>query len=42
MNSSALLALLADLYAQVAALTEENRQLRELLATDRPTHQQTQ
>ncbi|SDT52714.1 hypothetical protein SAMN04489743_3398 [Pseudarthrobacter equi] len=32
MNSSALLSLLADLYAQVAALTDENNQLRELLS----------
>ena len=32
MNSNALLALLSDLYAQVATLTEENARLRERIA----------
>jgi N-methylhydantoinase B/oxoprolinase/acetone carboxylase alpha subunit len=30
-NTAAVLALVGDLYAQIAALTEENRQLREAL-----------
>lgn len=32
MNPAAILALIADLYAQVTALTEENRALREQVA----------
>lgn len=32
MNATALLALIADLYAQVSALADENRKLRETLA----------
>lgn len=32
MNAAALLALLGDLYAQIAALTEENKRLRDALA----------
>lgn len=32
MNPAVILALIADLYAQVTALAEENRQLREALA----------
>lgn len=34
MNSAALLALLADLYAQLTALNEENLRLRELLSAE--------
>lgn len=33
MNPNAILALIADLYGQIAALTTENQQLKEQLST---------
>jgi hypothetical protein len=33
-NAAALLALIGDLYSQVAQLTDENRKLHEILATN--------
>ena len=36
-NSDAILALIADLYAQIAALTEHNAQLRNALAQAQPS-----
>lgn len=37
MNPAAILALIGDLYAQVAALTEENKTLRDALAKTEET-----
>ena len=36
MNPAAILALIGDLYAQVAELTAQNKQLREALAEQQP------
>ena len=36
-NSDAILALIADLYAQIAALTDQNAQLRNALAQAQPS-----
>lgn len=34
MNPDAILSLIADLYTQIAVLNDENRQLKQQLATD--------
>jgi hypothetical protein len=39
MNAAALLALIGDMYAQVAQLTDENKQLRAALAQTQPVEE---